>query len=91
MGLGFRSSVTTSRPILAKVGLPIGTATTQGFRFHDLRHTGATLHLVNSPEPKVVRALLGHRDIATTLRLYGHAYAKRHTAAAARMDAILNG
>jgi integrase len=38
-----------------------------------------------------VGALLGHRDIATTLRLYGHAYAKRHVAAAARMDAILSG
>jgi integrase len=41
-------------------------------RFHDLRHTAATLLLSRGVHPKVVSEMLGHADIATTLRTYGH-------------------
>jgi len=42
-------------------------------RFHDLRHTCATLLLSQNTHPKFVQELLGHATIATTLDTYSHA------------------
>jgi integrase len=41
-------------------------------RFHDLRHTHATLALQAGVHPKVVSARLGHASIAITLDTYSH-------------------
>ena len=41
-------------------------------RFHDLRHTHATLLLLKGIHPKIVSERLGHKDILTTLQLYSH-------------------
>lgn len=41
-------------------------------RFHDLRHTCATLLLSRNVHPKYVQELLGHADIALTLNVYSH-------------------
>lgn len=41
-------------------------------RFHDLRHTCATLLLQNNVHPKVVQELLGHSSIKITMDLYSH-------------------
>lgn len=41
-------------------------------RFHDLRHTAATLLLSRGVHPKVVSEMLGHADISITLRVYAH-------------------
>jgi len=41
-------------------------------RFHDLRHTAATLMLQQHTHPKVVQERLGHSDIALTLNTYSH-------------------
>jgi len=46
------------------VGLPM--------RFHDLRHTHAALLIANNENPKVIQERLGHKDISTTLNVYGH-------------------
>jgi len=51
--------------VLKKAGLPM-------IRFHDLRHTAATLMLEHGINPKVVSEILGHSDIAITLGVYGH-------------------
>lgn len=40
--------------------------------FHALRHTAATLALEDGVQPHVVAAMLGHANVATTLRLYAH-------------------
>ncbi len=40
--------------------------------FHGLRHTHATLLILNSENIKVVSDRLGHKDIATTLNTYTH-------------------
>jgi integrase len=40
--------------------------------FHDLRHTCATLLLEQGRNPRVVQELLGHADVAITLRTYSH-------------------
>ncbi len=41
-------------------------------RFHDLRHTCATLLLSRNVHPKYVQELLGHANIAITLDTYSH-------------------
>ena len=52
-------------PLLAAAGLP-------RVRFHDLRHTLATLLLGRGVHPKVVSEMLGHTDVGITLDLYSH-------------------
>jgi integrase len=52
-------------PLLKKAGLP-------HIRFHDLRHTCATLLLLKGVHPKFVQELLGHATIAITLDTYSH-------------------
>jgi integrase len=41
-------------------------------RFHNLRHTSATLLLGQGVHPTIVQERLGHADIAMTLNLYSH-------------------
>lgn len=41
-------------------------------RFHDLRHTCATLLLAKNVNPKIVSEMLGHSSIAITLDTYSH-------------------
>jgi integrase len=53
------------KPLLKKAGLP-------EIRFHDLRHTCATLLLGRGVHPKIVQELLGHATIAMTLDTYSH-------------------
>src|SRR5829696_298040 len=53
------------KPLLEKAGLP-------EIRFHDLRHTCATLLLGRGVHPKLVQELLGHATIAMTLDTYSH-------------------
>jgi integrase len=42
-------------------------------RFHDLRHTSATLLLNQGVHMKTISARLGHANILTTMNIYGHA------------------
>ncbi len=41
-------------------------------RFHDLRHSAATILLAMKVHPKVVQEILGHSQIAMTLDVYSH-------------------
>jgi integrase len=41
-------------------------------RFHDLRHTCATLLLSSNINPKIVSEMLGHVNVAITLDTYAH-------------------
>ena len=45
----------------------------RGATFHTLRHTHATTLLTRGIDAKTVAERLGHADVATTLRIYGHA------------------
>ena len=56
------------------------------FRFHDGRHTHASLLLKQNMHPEVVRERLGHATISTTLDLYSHVAPGLQEAAAARFD-----
>jgi integrase len=66
------------KPLLQKAGLP------HTIRFHDLRHTCATLLLSKGVHPKFVQELLGHATISITLDTYSHVVPGMgdHTAAA---------
>ena len=58
-------------------------------RFHDLRHTHATLALKAGVHPKVISELLGHSTVAMTLGIYSHAIrALQHDAAATIADLV---
>lgn len=41
-------------------------------RLHDLRHTWATLALIEGVHPKIVQERLGHSSISVTLDIYSH-------------------
>jgi len=58
-------------------------------RFHDLRHTAATLMLVSGVHPKIVSERLGHATIAITLDTYSHVLPDMQRDAANLLDAIL--
>jgi integrase len=50
----------------------VAAAGVKRLRFHDLRHTSATLDLAAGVHPKIVQEKLGHSSIAITLDLYSH-------------------
>ena len=55
-------------------------------RFHDLRHTFATLALQNGMDVKTLSAMLVHVSTATTLDIYTHATSDMQHAAARKID-----
>ncbi len=57
-------------------------------RFHDLRHTHATLMLAQGVHPKIVSERLGHSRIAVTLDTYSHALPDLQEEAAAKLDEL---
>jgi hypothetical protein len=58
-------------------------------RFHDLRHTAATLMLSRGIHPKVVSEMMGHSQISTTLDLYSHVTPTMQREAAEAMEALV--
>ena len=57
-------------------------------RFHDLRHTAATILLSRGVHVKLVSEMLGHSTIVLTLDTYSHVIPAMHGDAAAAMDAV---
>jgi integrase len=53
------------RQLTQAAGLP-------ALRFHDLRHTSATMSLSQGTHPKIVQERLGHSSISMTMDLYSH-------------------
>ncbi|MBK8903068.1 MAG: site-specific integrase [Anaerolineaceae bacterium] len=60
-------------------------------RFHDLRHTAATLLLKENVHPKIVQEMLGHSSITLTLDTYSHVIPGIQKKAADKMDYLFNG
>jgi len=58
-------------------------------RFHDLRHTHATLLFQADVHPKIVSERLGHATIGLTLDVYSHTLPGMQREAASRLDAML--
>lgn len=72
------------KSLLKKAGLP-------DMRFHDLRHTHATILLQAGTHPKVVQERLGHSQIAVTMDTYSHVIPALQTQAAQDIDKLLFG
>jgi integrase len=68
--------------ILKDNGLPL-------IRFHDLRHTAATLLLSKGVHPKVVQEMLGHARTEYTLDIYSHVMPDIQREAAETMNDML--
>ncbi len=68
--------------VLKRAGLP-------HIRFHDLRHTAATLLLADNMNPKKVSELLGHTSVSITLDRYSHVLPSMQRDVAAAMDRLL--
>ena len=60
-------------------------------RFHDVRHTAATLMLARGVHPRVASDMLGHSTIAITLDLYSQVTATLQKEAARALDAMFRG
>ena len=69
-------------PLLRRAGLP-------QIRFHDLRHTAATLLLSLDTKPKIVQELLGHSQIGVTMDVYSHILPTMQREAMNNLDKLL--
>ena len=70
------------KPLLRQAGLP-------DIRFHDLRHTCATLLLTKGVHPKIVSEMLRHSSIAITLDTYSHVIPGLGDVAASAIEEVL--
>lgn len=69
--------------VLNNAGLP-------SIRFHDLRHTAATVLLRNAIPAKIVSSILGHSSTQLTLDTYSHVAIDMQDGAAEAIDKMLN-
>lgn len=76
------SVVNLHKKILKDAGL-------EHIRFHDLRHTFATMALQNGVDIKTVSSMLGHYDAGFTLRTYTHATRQKQDEAAQAMGSFM--
>jgi integrase len=60
-------------------------------RFHDLRHTAASLLLAQGVHPRTVMETLGHSQISLTMNTYSHVMPAVMRDAADKMQALLAG
>jgi len=60
-----------------------------GVRFHDLRHTFASLMLLRGAKPKVISEALGHSSVAFTMDVYSHIIEGMQEDAMALLDEVL--
>ena len=70
-------------PLLERTGLP-------RMRFHELRHSCATVLMELGVPPKVVADILGHSSATLTLNVYSHVSATMQEDAMRRLDAALS-
>ena len=65
------------------------TANLPALRFHDLRHTAASLLLAQGVSPRTIMETLGHSQISLTMDTYAHIMPTLQQDAAQQMNAIL--
>lgn len=80
--LNWRNVTREFKALLAKAGLP-------DVPFHALRHTNATLLLLQGTQPKVVQERLGHSNISMTMDIYSHVMPRMGREAADRLGSLL--
>jgi integrase len=89
----FTTSIGTpvdARSVIRHFHLILKTAGLQAIRFHDLRHSAATLLLAQGVSPRYISDLLGHSQVSFTMQTYAHVLPHVQREVAAKMDEILN-
>lgn len=81
--------VNPTRDILDQLKALLKDADLPDIRFHDLRHSAATLLLSVGVHPKVVQELLGHSNISMTMDVYSHVLPSMQQDAISRLDSTL--
>lgn len=76
----------TPGSMLRRLHIILERAGCKQIRFHDLRHTFATMALENGMDIKTLSAMLGHVSAATTLDIYTHITSDMLNEAAAKID-----
>ncbi|MHA7583409.1 tyrosine-type recombinase/integrase [Paenibacillus vandeheii] len=59
-------------------------------RFHDLRHTSATLLINQGVHEKIISERLRHGNISTTMDIYGHALQSADQSSADKFDSLFD-
>ncbi len=72
------------RLTLASLGLP-------QMRFHDLRHSCASLLIAEGVHPRLIMETLGHSQISLTMNRYAHIAPVVQREVASRMDSLVSG
>ena len=72
------------KQLLREAGLP-------DIRFHDLRHSSATMLLSLGVHPKVVQEILGHSQISMTMDIYSHVLPTMQQEAIGKLNNVLEG
>lgn len=76
--------------LVGRFGRVVKAAGVPTIRFHDMRHTSATLLLAEGVHPKIVQERLGHADISMTLNRYSHVTPGMQRRAADALDAAID-
>ena len=71
-------------PALRRAGLP-------RMRFHNLRHTYASLLIAQGEHPKYIQSQLGHSSINVTMDIYGHLMETVNHEAAGKLGKVVQG
>lgn len=62
-----------------------------GLRFHELRHTHASLLIASGTDVKTVQGRMGHSSADITMNIYAHALPRNDMLAASEIDAMMGG
>ena len=79
-----RDALDVLKSLLEKAGLP-------DIRFHDLRHSSATMLLGMKVHPKIVQEILGHSQIAITMDIYSHVLPTMQEETMSKINEALQG
>jgi integrase len=92
-GMVFTTTIGTmmdARSVIRRHHAILKAAKIPHLRFHDLRHSAATLLLAQGVSPKYISQMLGHRQVAFTMQTYAHVIKETQQQLADKMDDILN-
>jgi integrase len=79
----------TSRDVFVQFKRLLQQAELPAIRFHDLRHSAATMLLSLGIHPKVVQEMLGHSQIGMTMDIYSHVLPTMQAEAMSKLNDVL--